>query len=293
MNDARPLSVTIISWYLIIISVFGILGLSSAGSIPFSHAMIKDSVLANNMFIVSGLLNVAISIAAGIGMLKRKNRARLLYFYGTPIVMLVGLFIYNSSYFLFFTPIGLIFYLVLFYFLTRKPVLHYFVENPLESAPPFVNPSPFLEKEKPDVVRRLVGVLSLVVGGSILNGWLMMTQMLFENLATFIVGSLFLFVPSSAFVLFGLWLWGWKRWLSVLGFFLVATGAFSIMTGYMLHLFTSPNMKAMFANIDTTKFGEISDSAIINGIVVALVGAAMLSFHYFKTRQQLTRHQVS
>jgi hypothetical protein len=89
--EKRPLSVSIIAWFLIITAGISLVITPVSMNSPVARDMMEESpmpVPAQFALMFFGLL---VSIVAGIGMLKGKNWARLLYVVWGGIGIIIGL----------------------------------------------------------------------------------------------------------------------------------------------------------------------------------------------------------
>lgn len=121
----RPTSITIIAWIFIVTSVISIFTTSIAFKMknPMTEKLMTESLLpipVHYAFIYIGLL---ISIACGVGMLKRKSWSRLLYVYWTAFALLVS--VLTSPLKTMIIPAA-VFYAIILFFLYREVATEYF-----------------------------------------------------------------------------------------------------------------------------------------------------------------------
>ena len=113
----RPISITVIAWFLI---AGGILLIYSATRLNTPTA--KSPILVSVSYAMI-YLSILVSVASGIGMLKKQNWARFLYVIWGAIGLLVPLFT---------TPMkmelipSLLFYAIIVFFLFRPVANRYF-----------------------------------------------------------------------------------------------------------------------------------------------------------------------
>jgi hypothetical protein len=290
MTTSRPLSVSIISWYLIISSLLGLLLLPSSLSNPLTQRMIEGTRASHFMIILMNLVSVSVYVGAGICMLKGKEWGRKIYFIGTPVVILLGAFSYDFH-FLLFQIIAFVIYVVIIYFLTRKVVLAYFKGSYLEDAVSITSPI-LPQSQKPDNVKRFVSIILLFIGGMFLLPWFMMISILPENILVLIFVSAIFLGISSAFVITSIWLWGWNKWAVLLGAFFIATGGFSAFMGCMFFMFSSPDMKYLFKEVDTSKFSDMGGTSLISGVLVIVIGALLVYYQRKAKNDSIVQQQV-
>lgn len=77
--NKRPLSVTIIGWFLIVTSIFSLFSALMMGSNPQVSAMLAESPLPQSVHEIVGIIGGLISLVSGYGILKGFNWARILY----------------------------------------------------------------------------------------------------------------------------------------------------------------------------------------------------------------------
>jgi hypothetical protein len=124
----RPTSITIIAWFFIVSGVISIFTTAIAFKLenPITEKLMAENLLpipVQYAFMYIGLL---VSIACGIGMLKRKNWSRLLYVYWTAFALLVSVLTVPLK-----TMIipGAVFYAVVLFFLYREVATEYFTRG--------------------------------------------------------------------------------------------------------------------------------------------------------------------
>jgi len=122
----RPTSVTVISWILIVLSAISILSMALTMGDPRVKELMALSPLPYSVQIAIGFIGAAITIIAGIWMLKGQAWARLLYVVWTVIGLVIG--IATSPMKLAMLP-GLGIFLVFAYFLFRPAANEYFAGN--------------------------------------------------------------------------------------------------------------------------------------------------------------------
>jgi hypothetical protein len=150
----RPISITVIAWFFIVTSVIFIV----TNTIGFMmENPIREKLMAENLlpipvqyaFMYIGSL---VSIACGIGMLKRKNWSRLLYVYWTAFALLVGALTFPLK--TMFIP-GTVFYAVVLFFLYREGATEYFTGEWQSS----ILPGP-----KISLIRKIISIIFYVIG---------------------------------------------------------------------------------------------------------------------------------
>ena len=75
----RPISLSIIGWYLVVVSVLGVFGMLMMKSSPIAMRMYAQSPLPISAHIAFGIVGSLISAVCGYGILKGLNWSRFLY----------------------------------------------------------------------------------------------------------------------------------------------------------------------------------------------------------------------
>ena len=118
---ARPKSVTIIGWWLIITGLWGAFSSATIEMNPQMMAFAAEHHLSLAFQEIFGLINGLACAACGIGMLKGLSWARLAYFGSGLVGIVVGILMMPSAAGLIVVGLALIFYLVTVSFLCRQP----------------------------------------------------------------------------------------------------------------------------------------------------------------------------
>jgi len=106
--EKRPLSVTIIGWLIIVLSLFGIYGLVMAGSNPIMKNAIAQMHVSMPLYEAWGALGLVINLACAYGILKGLPWSRVLYVVWGVIGLVVGLYISPIKYVLVFSLIFIV-----------------------------------------------------------------------------------------------------------------------------------------------------------------------------------------
>ena len=75
----RPLSLTVIGWWLALGAVFGLFGILSINSNPIALQMLQKTGLSTTLYQVNGLVGCAVSAACSYGIFKGLPWSRVLY----------------------------------------------------------------------------------------------------------------------------------------------------------------------------------------------------------------------
>src|SRR3954447_25391206 len=112
----RPLSLTIVGWFLIVTGVLGVLGTLMVTSNPMAMQIYAQSPLPLSVHIGLGVVGTLISILCGYGVLKGLNWSRFLYAGWSLIGFAVSVLTIRVTSLL---VLGLAFYAVIVFFLFR------------------------------------------------------------------------------------------------------------------------------------------------------------------------------
>jgi len=121
--EKRPLSISIIGWWLVITGLFGIYSAVTMGSNPIMVRMMQQMHVTLAFEEALAVVNVIISVGCGAAFLKGLNWSRFLYvLWG--IVSLVITFVLTPA--KSFVILGVIFYAVIVFFLFRPAANRWF-----------------------------------------------------------------------------------------------------------------------------------------------------------------------
>lgn len=130
MNE-RPLSVTIISWYLIVTCLISTLTTLFTLSNAAVHEIMRQSPIPIPPQFAMAFIGLGLNIVAGIMMLKGRHWARLLYVGWSAFAILVALA--TSPMKLMLIP-GVLIYALIVYFLYRPQANIFFGGTPVAAA---------------------------------------------------------------------------------------------------------------------------------------------------------------
>ena len=89
----RPLSLTIIAWFLVVTALFGLYGAATMGSNPLVMKMIEQSGVSLLVEQVWGAIGSVVTLAVAYGIFKGQPWSRVLYVVWGIIGLVVGYFI--------------------------------------------------------------------------------------------------------------------------------------------------------------------------------------------------------
>jgi len=271
-TQRRPLTVSIVSWILIVSSGWSLLFLPFSLNNPTTRQVFQATEAAPVAVILLNVLGGLANIAAGLAMLKRRRWGRQLYVTATPAIILIGMLLYHFRLLPFFL-VGFVLYVVFLVLLTRRAASDYFSGSVgVPSATEEVTPRSGAPAS--GIRKRFASILLLVLGAWTLAAWLMMIVPLSVNRPALAIGSLMFAVVSAVFVVSGVLLWGRRRWAVLLGTLLVSVGGLLLVTSGALLLFTSMReLRDQFAGVDPAMMEQMVRGSAMFGIGAVVAGA--------------------
>jgi len=271
----RPISISIISWFLIITAVWTIFYTPFSINNPVTQQIFQATGASPLVALLIGELGGIANITAGAAMLKRRRWGRQLYLIATPVTLILSVLLYGVKFFgiLLF---GFVMYGVFFVLLTRRPASDYFsnsVSSLTESTD--VHSSPVVQEAMTG--KRVASILLLIPGGFILFTWFMMILPMSSSALGLIFLSAIFGVLASAFVIPAVLLWGRKRWAVVVGTLITSVGGMLLMISVMFYSFTTIDaFREQFANVNPTIMEQLILGSLIIGIAAAAIGALLI-----------------
>lgn len=91
--EKRPLSLTIIAWFLVVVSLFGLYGSITMGSNPIALKMINQMGIPLLFEQIWGAVGAVVSLICAYGIFKGQPWSRVLYVVWGIIGLVVGFFV--------------------------------------------------------------------------------------------------------------------------------------------------------------------------------------------------------
>lgn len=126
--NKRPLSVTIVAWFIIVTSLFSLLSVLAMGSNPQVAQMLAESPLPASVHQVIGIVGALISLICGYGMLKGFDWARILYIGAAAAGLLFNLV---TAPMVSILVLGVLMLAVIAFFLYRPAANAWFTRSPI------------------------------------------------------------------------------------------------------------------------------------------------------------------
>ena len=127
----RPLSLTIIAWFLIVTAVISVFSSLSMGSNPMTAKLLAQSPLPISAHIAFALVGALVTLVSGYGILKGYDWSRWLYI-GWSVIGFVFSFV--TVRIISIIVLGIFFFLVIAFFLFRPAANRWFERAPAQSA---------------------------------------------------------------------------------------------------------------------------------------------------------------
>lgn len=112
--EKRPLSLTIIAWFLIVLTLIGLIGVATMGSNAAAMKMLDQMHISLRFEQAWGVLGAIVNLACAYGILKGQPWSRVLYVVWGIIGLVVGFYISPMKY---VVVLSLIFLIVISIFL--------------------------------------------------------------------------------------------------------------------------------------------------------------------------------
>ena len=123
----RPLSVTIIAWFLIVSSVLSVFTFWTTLNSPMGQQILAQSPLPRSVHMAFAAFGLVLNLVIGVALLKRQNWARYLYVGFGLLGIVMGLV---TSPIKAVVLLSVIFLAVIAFFLFRKPSNDWFAGAP-------------------------------------------------------------------------------------------------------------------------------------------------------------------
>lgn len=279
--NPRPVSVTIICWFLILTAMWAVLAAPIVLLSPVTRQMVEESTQSPVAGLVLSVIVGVLDIAAGVGMLNRRRWGLRLYLVGTPVLLAVSWAIQGEgSIGLQLLSLGL--YGVFLGLLTRPPARAYFSAAESEAE---IEASPQPVLQEPMTGKKLAAVFLLFPGGLMLATSFMVLHSLAGQPVALIILSVIGGGMAAAFIVPGIFLWGRARWRAVLGTLLCCVGGILLMMAAVFdQVVEMEEFRRQTAAVDPEMFSRIGSGSLLFGIGSLIVGALLLVLQREKDR---------
>jgi len=288
----RPLSLSIIGWWLTVSGVLSVLGLTAASN-PAVRSTWESMGIDPTLAVISSLVTGVAHAVAGAGILQGWSWARTFYLWFGAASLIAGVFLFSSGLPAFLLSASV--YAIAVYFLTRDAARAY-LEDDYEISPESARRRRALatvrtSQRNPSDLKRVFGVLFATGAGGLLTMAVFVIGFAPGLIAVVLAG--FFGVPALIALVFGVVLWGRSRWASVSGWTLLGTGVLTVTSG--LSLLSSLQTKAWKAAMAQAEMPmEVSPAALISmcviGGLVGLSGAGLLLLQRAKDHDAARDH---
>lgn len=278
------MSLSIISWFLIVTSGWAVLYTPFGLDNPVTQQMFQTTGASPKAVLIVGFISGITTVIAGIAMLKRQKWGRQLYLIMTPLVLLLSAALYNFK-LIGILLLGFLMYGVFTLLLTRPAVNDYFsnigLTEPLPSDTPTGSNAQSTTNGK-----RIASVFLLIPGGLFLATWFLMILHMASNFLALVFMSAFCGILAGAFIIPAIFLWGRKQWVGVLGTLTTCVGGMLLMISLALYSFTTmEGIQEQFAAVDPAFLEQMIYGSLIFGIAGALIGGLLIILQRDKDKQ--------
>ena len=284
----KPLSLSIICWFLIISSVLTLFLTFSQESREYSE-LIGMPVWYG---LTQSLLTSLLLLVSAVAMLNQKQWGRTLYLVIYPIPILINFFVIdNLQLALGITGFGIAIYLVFLYLLFRQEVTdffkgQYFHDNITSDPLKKLRASQRAES----ITKRIFAIIVFIIAGVFL---LLITLIFsfFDDPFGLTVISVIIGTPAVLLLLLGTFLWGLKRWAESIGWLFCVLGAYNFLIfltfkaieGGILPIQESPSLDPEVMHAMT--------QGSLTGAFFAIVGIGLLVLQFNLDKESISTEQ--
>lgn len=284
-----PLSVRIISWYLIIGCALTIVLMPFMLNNPQFRDTFHALRMSPEIATLVSVLGAVICFIAGIAMLNRRAWGRTIIIAYTPLSALYGLWMYDFQLSIATITPFIIAALAVF-FLLRKNVVRYFSDEPEYVTSENEKPVPRIAIAKLPLWRRVIGVIALVVSGFFLYLFTMgFTSLPHPTHGAALPMAGYFGLPFLALLATGNYLRGWARWKMPTGIVLLSSGGVLLLIASVMLQpnALAPGRQANLSNINPAQMAAYGMRVLTAGGIEAGIGA-LLIFWKFLFRKSLS-----
>lgn len=285
----KPISLSIICWFLIISSVITLFLTFSQESREYSELMGVPVWYG----LTQSLLTSLLLLVSAVAMLKRKQWGRTLYLVFYPIPILISFFVIdNLQLALVITGFGIAIYLVLLYLLFRQDVSDFFKG---QYSPDNVTSYPLkrlrASQRAESITRRVFAIIAFIIAGIFLL-LITLSFSFFDDPFGLTVFSVIMGTPAAILLLLGTFLWGMKRWAESIGWLLCGLGAYSFFSFLGFKAITSGILPVQEVQPLDPEVMHAMTQGSFTGVFYAIIGIGLLVLQYNTDKESLsTEHQ--
>ena len=279
----RPLSLTIVGWWLIAGAVVSVYGLLIALVNPLVVALWAEMGVSPTAGLVVSLISAGVQAASGYAILHRKAWGRVLYLVFGVISVIASAIIFDiHGAFLYF---GLISYGIFAYILLRDAANANFDGTYEESPDGSRHRKELAELRRTQraesAIRQIFAILFAAGAGFLLG--ILIFIIGFAPAGAAAITSIILGVLIAIALGLGATLWSWDRWAGICGWTFARTGGWAAFCGVsMLVVLHSPYWDMAMADagaefeLDPHHFIIIS----VLGLIAGAIGAGLIYFQH-------------
>lgn len=282
MRSAKPMSIKIISWYLILCGIISIVTLPLVYNVPYLYKVAAALTSKVDSYTEVSFITGASMLVSGVLIYKRNRAGVNIYAFITPIALVTMTFIYNTK------PIvlsGVIAYFIIMYFLFNRTGKSYFnneyIENQVDEDG--LIESDGVQTKKTSIARRIAGCILFLIGDYLFCTYMVVLfPMIFsmgEGVTVLAVSSIFvmIFLLSLMFIVIGMFIWGRSGWKDLMVIGPLIIGIMMVMGGVGIMIAADmPQLQA--AGTRTMELLMERGMLIAGGIHIAIAAAFSKKF---------------
>jgi hypothetical protein len=274
--NKRPISITIIAWYLIISACFILIYFSIRFNDPATWKFMSMGSIPVTVQLILFYLGLTISLISGVGFLKRQNWSRFLYTGWSGISIIIGLTVTSLRY---SSLPGLVLFMVIALFLFRSKANDYFKSKQISSANEIDGVQ---EKGKHNIFLLVIKILIYIISAILIGMGSMMAFLNDED----VVGLVIIFILLGLiFLVVGLLLNRFQKWKRDTAIVLISgAGYAAFMVAAMIFISLSPEFRKSFQI--PPDFSLFTDYSTGGSFIVLFVVAGLVLLWLQKSNQR-------
>ncbi len=281
--SVRPKSISIISWFLIVTGCMSLVSPALTYNNPEVIKVMELNALSVSIQFIMMFAGSLVTVVSGIGILKGKNYARILYVSWTSLSIIISLFTLPVKTMM--IP-GIAFFAIISFFLFRAKSRSYFSDEFMETSNEI-----FPSSKSPILIRNIFGILFFIISGFFVY---MVGLLAFFELPDSGVGKYVIMagasVPLIIFHLIGLALYRGSNWKVSTGITFFLGSSFNILVVIMMLLIkASPES---LGDMDTS--GISAFNSYLSGFsVMALLSGSGVFLYFTGKANKLSQSDAS
>lgn len=281
MLNKRPLSVTIIGWFLLVVGIINIFTIFTLLS-PKGQELLKSTGRFFELSTALVVISVLIHILAGIAILKGKNWGRLLYLYFIGAFMIIGWFI-TTLVFPIIVVVNLVQYGLILFFLTRTNAAAFFSQES-QTQPDWPTRSVVESQTNSSQPIKIGTTIRKIIGGALaILGIFWMLTTTAASIALFrdkgslaLVVFVFYLIIGALLIIPSVFIWGKKEWQNLFGISFTIAGLIGLFAAVPMYFMAQSTqwqkmVTATNQTIDPGAFTRTSDLSLVLGVASLVI----------------------